>query len=95
MTVLSYTPDPRGLRELATSPGLQAAVLAAGERGAEFCRSADPVGRYVVEAERVTAGYNDETRAGAAVIDEGPNSNLRELRNGTLRRSVAVIEAVD
>lgn len=95
MAAVSYTPDPRGLRELAVSPGLQAAVLAAAERGAQFCRSQDPAGRYVVEAERVTAGFNDETRAGAAIIDEGPNSNQRELRNATLRRAVAVIEAAD
>ena len=74
---------------------MQAAVLAAANRGAAFCRSADPAGRYVVEPEPVTAGYGNEVRAGAVLSDEGPNSMRRELRNSTLRRSVAVIEAAD
>lgn len=94
MTVISYKPDPSGLRELAVSPGLQDAVLNAAQAGAAYCATQDPAGQYVAEAEPVRAGYRDELRAGAMVTDNGPNSMARELQNGTLRRAVGVIEAV-
>src|SRR4051812_5497429 len=90
----TYRADVRGLREIATSPGMQEAVLAAARRGAAAAQSADPQGSYVAAPTRVTAGRKDETRAGATVTDEGPDSMGRESRNHTLNRAaVAAIES--
>lgn len=90
----SYVPDARGLHELATSPDMQAVVAAAAQRGAAAAAAADPRGRYVVSPLRVTAGRRDETRAGALITDEGPDSMGRESERHTLNRdAVAAIES--
>jgi hypothetical protein len=92
--VSSYTPDARGLHELATSPGMQAATTAAAQRGAAAAAAADPRGKYVVSPTRVTAGRRDETRAGALITDDGPDSMGRESERHTLNRdAVRAIES--
>lgn len=88
----SYVPDPAGLRELGRSLELQAAVLAAAERGRTAAAAMDPRGRYSVRPAPVTAGYRDETRAGAVLEDTGSDALGRERKNQTLQRVVPIIE---
>ena len=89
----SYVPIQSGLHELALTPGMQQAVMAAAQRGAEAAKRANPGGNYTVTPEVVQAGRRNENRAGAVVADEGPDSMGREAETRALtRNAVAEIE---
>lgn len=64
-----YTPDKRGLRELGQSPGVRDAALEAAARVANWARQDDPRGAYEVTPANVTAGWDNEIRAGASVME--------------------------
>lgn len=74
-----YFADPSGLRAIAQSQKMSAACLEIAQRGAALGRTYDPKGAYTAEPRGVRAGWNNEMRSGAAVVQTkaGPNAIRR------------------
>lgn len=68
----TYTSDARGLAELGRSPAVSAVAVAGANRIAAAARAANPEGEYVVTPATVTAGWANESRAGASVTETVP-----------------------
>ncbi|UNX54084.1 HK97 gp10 family phage protein [Georgenia sp. TF02-10] len=94
----AYKPDHQGMRELGMSAEVGAAMVQAAEVGRRWAESVAPVktGRYKsefrVEPTTVQAGYDNEDRAGAALINNAPHAHLVEDVHHVLARAVDVIE---
>lgn len=88
-----YTPDRRGFAEIGRSPELQKVVEEAAQKGADYANSVAGSHRYRVEPVDVSAGYANETRAGAAIIDDAADALAVEGETHALDRAVPVVEA--
>ena len=69
MAKVNYKPDPRGLRELGRSSGVGEAAMDGARAVAAFARVDNPSGAYDVTPATVTAGWRNEQRAGARVVE--------------------------
>lgn len=89
MANVRYTPDRRGMQELATSQVVQDAAVAAGARIAAAASGFDPDGQYSVHGTGVHAGRGDELRAGAVVTDElaTGGGKIESLKNAIVQES--------
>ncbi len=76
-----YEPDRNGMRELSRLAGVQGVALEAGRAVADAARALDPRGGYEVRAATVTAGWQNEHRAGAEVVetDRAKGAHVRAL----------------
>jgi len=76
-----YEPDRNGLREVAREPWIQAVALEGAAKIAAWARQDDPRGGYDTGSATVTAGWDNERRAGAQVAEtkRGDGANLRTL----------------
>lgn len=63
-----YRAIESGLRELGRSQKLGDVAENAAWRAAQIAKSYDPTGEYVAEQRGVRAGWNNEFRAGAAMV---------------------------
>lgn len=72
-----YTPDPRGLRELARSSAMTDAAMAGARAVERFARADNPSGDYAVTPAVVTAGWANEQRAGARVEETRMKAGAR------------------
>lgn len=74
-----YRADPAGLREIGRSQAMSDACMIPALRGAALAKQYDPKGTYDAEPRGVRAGYNNEIRNGAAVVQTvaGPNAIKR------------------
>lgn len=77
-----YTAEVRGLREIARSAAMSQVSMDGARRIADRARSDNPRGQYSVTPTTVTAGWRNEARAGAQVVEDKPG-------NGPGRRSLA------
>ena len=80
---MRYRPDHDGLRQIAQSAAMKSATLAVAER---MAANADSVGdsSYEAESTTVTAGWQNERRAGAVVRESSPH--WRDWRDRVLLR---------
>lgn len=62
-----YKPDPKGLREIGRDPRLGAVCQAVAEQGSALANQLDPDGNYQASRRTVTAGWRNESRAGAVI----------------------------
>jgi hypothetical protein len=62
-----YTPNPKGVRQIAQLASVQSVCLRAAEDIARAANLDDPRGRYVAEPVNVESGWDKEQRAGARV----------------------------
>lgn len=69
MAKVKYTPDVRGLRDAGRSSAVQAVAVAAAEKMASWARADDPDGGYAAGPATVMAGWQNEARAGAHVVE--------------------------
>lgn len=67
-----YRADPNGLAAIGRSQDLADASLDVAQHGAALGRKYDPDGTYSAEPRGVRAGWNNEFRAGAAVVQDEP-----------------------
>lgn len=76
-----YEIDRNGLRELARTSGIQQAAIDGGRGVAADAKAFNPRGDYEVTAATVTAGWQNEQRAGAAVneVEVGRGPQKRAL----------------
>jgi len=88
----SYKADDSGLKELGTVQAVGDATLAAAKR---LAGNAEAVGRGTYEAKpaTVTAGWDNELRAGAVVREKSPN--YKDARDSILRRVVEAMKVVE
>lgn len=78
-----YVSNAAGWRELGRSSGVQGATMQAANRIASAARQVDSEGTYSVTRATVTAGWDNELRAGAVVADEtGSGARKRSLLKG-------------
>lgn len=85
-----YERNEAGIRQLGLSSEIGDVCLAAAKAGQKYAAADDHRGTYVAEQTNVTAGMNNEERAGAQVYEE--EEGIGGIRK-TLVRSVPVIEA--
>lgn len=88
----SYKADDSGLKELGTVQAVGDATLVAAKR---LAGNAEAVGRGTYEAKpaTVTAGWDNELRAGAVVREKSPN--YKDARDSILRRVVEAMKVVE
>ena len=89
MSTLRYTPDRKGMRDLALSAEVQSAAVDAGMLVASAAAGFDPNGQYSVRGTGVHAGRSDELRAGAVVTDElaTGGGKIESLKNALVQES--------
>ena len=78
MAKVNYKPDPRGLRELGRSSGVGEAAMAGARAVAAFARADNPSGAYDVTPATVTAGWRNEERRGARVVETVMKAGARK-----------------
>lgn len=88
----TYKADDSGLKELGTVQSVGDATLAAAKR---LAGNAEAVGRGTYEAAptTVTAGWDNELRAGAVVREKSPN--YKDARDSILRRVIESMKVVE
>lgn len=64
-----YTPDHKGMRDFGREAFIGEAAVEAGRAVAAWARNNDPKGDYGAQEVGVTAGRNNEMRAGAVVTE--------------------------
>jgi len=79
---VKYTYDDDGMRELGRSSGIQRATLDAAKAVQAFAAADNPRGTYEATPQTVTAGWQNDHRAGAAVTETKAGS-------GPQRRTLA------
>ncbi|MBT8162797.1 MULTISPECIES: hypothetical protein [Arthrobacter] len=86
----SYRADDAGLRDFGTSAKVGEATLAAAKR---LAGNAEAVGSGTYEAApaTVTAGWGNETRAGAVVREKSPS--YKDARDSILHRVIEAMRA--
>lgn len=95
---MAYSPDRRGMRDLGLDPQVGAAMVDAAESGKRWAESTAPVqtgtykGAFEVRPVTVQAGFDNEDRAGAELLNTAPHSHLVEAKHRILGRAVNVIE---
>lgn len=89
----NYTPDPSGLAQIGNSAGLQAACEAAAEAGAAYARSAAPQGEWSVEPRVVDAGWHNDARRGAALVNNSVRALLDARQLAALEATPGIIES--
>lgn len=84
MAKVNYKPDARGLRELGQSSGVADAAMQGARSVAAFARSDDPRGVYDAAPATVSAGWQNEPRRGARVVETqmGAGARRRTLARG-------------
>lgn len=87
-----YVPDPRGLAEIGGSAKLGDLCVEAAEAGAAYARSVAPAGSFRAERRTVTAGWRNESRAGAAIVNDNPDALRDERQFRALDATPAVVE---
>lgn len=98
MNQAQYRPDNKGMAQLATSRGIQDAMVAAGRRGQSFAESIAPVGRtgvysssFQVLPATTVAGRPRGPRAAARLENYARHAIVVERRQQVLARSVDAI----
>lgn len=88
----SYKADDSGLKELGTVQAVGDATLAAAKR---LAGNAEAVGRGTYEAKpaTVTAGWDNELRAGAVVRET--SHDYKDARDSILRRVIEAMKVVE
>lgn len=83
-----YEPRKEGIRDIAQSGEMRAAVLAVAE---QMAGNANSVGdsKYEAESQMVTAGWANDRRAGAVVRESEPH--WRDWRDSVLLRVAAAM----
>lgn len=98
MAKSSYTPDRAGFREMATSSGMQAEMVAAANRGKAYAESIAPVeeGEYRASfrVRPIIDGTGAKARAGAILENTSDHAFEVEYTNDDhiLQRSIDHIE---
>jgi len=93
-----YKPDAAGMRALANSGEVSAAMRQVAEVGMRWAESVAPrdSGEYVsafgVQAATLRGGRRDEPRAGAVLFNSANHAGVVEHRAGILARSVNIME---
>lgn len=77
MARVKYTPNRGGMRELARSAGVQGAAVSAARAVAAEASRIDPGGGYEARPATVTAGWDNESRAGAEVVETQRGNGAR------------------
>lgn len=86
MADVKYTPRNDGVAKLARGAAVQDVSLRAAQRIANTARSIAPKTEYTVSPAQVTAGWNNETRAGAIVSDT--RKSLQGGRKQSLKKAI-------
>lgn len=79
---IRYKPDDSGFREIGSSKELGSACVDAARGVASIANGDDPAGRYEVHPATVPAGWKNELRAGARVVQ------TQDSRRGVERRTL-------
>lgn len=94
---VQYRPDPRGMRELATSSGVREVVAERAERGVEWMQANAPVdsGEYrdSFEIEQQDLRMFGSVRACASIYNSAPHATEVDRQYGLFPRAVDIIEA--
>lgn len=67
----NYKPDTRGIAEIARDPRLGAVCVSVASAGAALANQVDPDGAYRAAGRTVSAGWRNESRAGAVIAQTG------------------------
>lgn len=86
MADVKYTPNNDGVKRLGTSAVVRDVSLRAARRIADDARSIAPKTEYTVTPAEVTAGWNNEPRAGAMVSDT--RKSMQGGRKQSLKRAI-------
>lgn len=69
MAKVTYKPDPRGLAELGRSSGMTRAAMEGARAVQRSAQAINPSGSYETSPAAVTAGWRNEQRSGARVVE--------------------------
>lgn len=94
-----YEPDPKGLAEVARSPKMLAAMVGIATGAVSGARAISPVdsGRYragfTVEPTTNPAGWRNEERAAARIVNNVPYASAVERKHKILGMVASIVES--